>query len=254
MTVGCACIYKLFADGQGSIWTTALEFLVSVIIGICGVTVNYQFIMKLAEEKKNTLLHRKGNVIEPIMYWFLRFQIFYWPYHLLFFWMMFNDIIPSKFMTGWWCNVMFQIGIKFGRMYIAYNSLFVALIRYLYIVHHRKVDKWDYEKVRKWFSILSITVPILIEVIGTLTIQDKFFVDQEKYQACVADYQMQNSTKPDETTALHHKHFLIGWSMNVFSKSMIRVLHYIYNCITIVVALNIAECFLYLSINRCIKR
>ena len=147
---------KARAGDPGSVFTTVLEFLFSIIVCVCGLTVNYIFMRKLEEEKRNVPLGRKGNVIEPIMRWFLKFQMIYWPYHLTFFWMIHeNHIIPSDNMTGWWCNVIAQIGIKFGRLIIAYNSTFIALVRYLYIVHHNRVDKWNYEKVRKWFGLFK---------------------------------------------------------------------------------------------------
>ena len=134
----CTCLYASYAEHKPiSNYTTVLELLFSVIITICGVTLNIKFLKQLREEKRNTPLNRKGNVIEPIMRWLCAFQIFYWPYHLSFFWIIYNEMIPSEKMNGWWCNAMMQVGVKFGRMIVAYNSFFVALVRYIYIVHHK---------------------------------------------------------------------------------------------------------------------
>ena len=88
----CTCVYKTFVDEQISTWSTVLELLFSFIIGTFGVILNYVFLKKLQVEKRGTLLGRKGNVIEPIMSWFCVFQIIYWPYYLVYFWVLVNGI------------------------------------------------------------------------------------------------------------------------------------------------------------------
>ena len=138
-----------------SIWTTILDFFFSTVIGVLAVMVNYSFMKKLEEEKRLKPPGRKGNVIEPVMRLFCKIQMVYWPYYLLYFWINFNGIIPSYLMNGWWCNVILQISIKFLRMLISWNSFFVALIRYIYIVHREKSNQWEFEQVGKWFKMLE---------------------------------------------------------------------------------------------------
>jgi hypothetical protein len=149
--ITCACIYKAWVNIPVSLWSTVLEFLFSVLICVCGEIINYRFMSKLREEKRKTPLGRKGNVIEPIMRWFCKLQMIYWPYQLLSIWVWFNEIIPFEYMNGWWCSAATLIVLKFGRMCIGWNSLFVALIRYLYIVHRQKSNQWDFEKVGRIF-------------------------------------------------------------------------------------------------------
>jgi hypothetical protein len=68
----CACLYKAVINIPVSLWSTVLEFLFSVIISVCGEIFNYRFMTKLKEEKRKTPIGRKGNVIEPIMRWYLQ--------------------------------------------------------------------------------------------------------------------------------------------------------------------------------------
>ena len=247
MTYECACIITALIDDPGSTLTTTLECVFTIIICVCGVMVNYRFMRKLEEEKRNTPLGRKGNVIEPIMRWFLRFQIIYWPYHMTCFWILYNHIIPSEYMAGWWCNVVLN-GIQIGRMSIAYNSTFVAFIRYLYIVHYKKVDKWDYEKVRKGFAISSIAIPVLIEMVGAVSSQYETFTRLEKYNDCILDYLGLNSTH----ILSPHKPILVRW-FNV-SVPLVRWIYHAYTLIFIMVFLNVIDCLLYFAIHRSIKR
>ena len=242
---------KVLRDDPGSTLTTILEGVFTIIICVCGVMVNYRFMKKLEEEKKKRPLGRKGNVIEPVMRWFLQFQIIYWPYLMTYLWIQFNYFIPSEYMAGWWCNVMSQIGIKMGRMCISYNSTFVAFIRYLHIVHYKKVDKWDYDKVRKGCAISSIAIPILLEMVGTVTSQYEEYTSLEKYNDCILDYRGLNSTH----ILTPHKSLLVRW-FNVSQRfvPLVRWIYYSYSFVTIIVFLNVIDCFLYFEIYRSIKR
>ena len=96
------CIYKVFADEPGPIWTTALALLFSIIICVVGIRLIYVFINKLKVEKKSKLPGRKVNVIEPLMSLYCAFQMIYWPFNLLFLWIMHNQVVPAEYMNSWW--------------------------------------------------------------------------------------------------------------------------------------------------------
>ena len=152
----CMCLVESFHEKNLSILQPILTFIFSLIISICGVFLNYKFLKKLKIERRNKPLGRKGNVIEPIMRWFLVIQIIYWPYQLLMFHraMYYNIIsmIPPLCPFYIWSIIL-------GRTTVAYNSIFVVLIRYVYIVHERKASQWDFEKVGRRFQIASICTP-----------------------------------------------------------------------------------------------
>jgi hypothetical protein len=108
---------------------------------------------KLREEKRKTPIGRKGNVTEPIMRWYCKLQMIYWAYQLLYLWGIVNGIIPFEFMNGWWCTASSTV-IKLGRMCIGWNSLFVALIRYIYIVHRQKSNQCTPLLKKSTYSIM----------------------------------------------------------------------------------------------------
>ena len=156
----CACFCKAYVNSPVILWSTVLEFIFSVMIIVCGEIINYRFLRKLREEKRTIPVGRKGNVIEPIMRWYCKLQMIYWPYHLFTIWAVFNEIIPFQYMNGWWCSLATFIPVRFGRMTIAWNSVFVALIRYIYIVHRKKSNQWEFENVGRYFRISSIAIPV----------------------------------------------------------------------------------------------
>ena len=184
------------------------------------------------------------------MRWFCVFQMTYWPYHLLTFWIMTNEIIQSEQMNGWWCSAMLAIGVRFGRMIVAYNSLFVAMIRYVYIVHRQKANQWEFEKVGRCFQIASIAVPVAIECVGVFVDSYQQYTNLPGFDECVAFYQGLNNTigmaisRPSS----------VEWTMNYVPESLVLGIYYPYMCITGAVFLNIPEGVFYLRIHQSISR
>ena len=166
----CMCFVESFHEKSLSILEPILTFVFSLIISICGVFLNYKFHKKLKIERRNKPLGRKGNVIEPIMRWFLVIQIIYWPYQFLMFhrFMYYNIIsmIPPFCPFYIWSIIL-------GRTTVAYNSMFVVLIRYVYIVHERKANQWDFEKVGRRFQIASISTPLIQVIVLGFSISPK---------------------------------------------------------------------------------
>ena len=245
----CQCIYKTFVESSTSLYSTMIDLLLSVIIGASGISINYAFLKKLREEKRKTPLGRKGNVIEPIMRWFCFLQIFYWPYHLAYFWVNFNEIIPSENMNGWWCNVL-TLSVELGRIYIAFNSLFIALIRYIYIVHHQKSNQWEFQKVGKLFGISSIAGPVFFEIVRTFVNDHKPYRNQDGFEECISDNLDFNKTNQTQIP----QPYPLAWTIQYFPDSVVAITRDICLIILMVVMSNIAEFFLYFQIYRNIQR
>ena len=249
--LACMCLYSSVVNNHVSNWLSPLEFLFSIIIIICGLTVNCKFLKNLREEKRNTPPNRKGNVIEPLMRWFCVIQMIYWPYHLLYFWNRENQIIQSEYMDGWWCDA-FAIGIKFGRMIVGSNSLFVALIRYIYIVHRKTANQWEFENVGRIFQFASIAVPVAMESVGLFT--DHPWISlvrtQPKFIQCVATHEGLNSTE----SLIIPKFTTQELALKYVPESIIFGVNCVYSFISVVIFLNLTEGFFYLRIHQIISR
>ena len=246
----CTCIYQTFVDEFRSTWSTVLELLFSIVIGSCGVRLNYVFLKKLQAEKRIKLPGRKGNVVEPIMSWFCVFQIVYWPYYLVHFWILFNGIVPSHCMNGWWCPAT-MYAIKFGRFIIGYNSLFVALIRYLYIVHHQKSNQWEFVRVAKIFQISSFVVPLAINVTELFTSSHlTWLLNHSNFKECIAFHHGVNSTD----TLKIPESITVEWTMDYLPEWIVESVSYVITFIQVIALFNILEGFLYLQMYRSITR
>ena len=167
---------------------------------------------------------------------------------MLFLWIMSNQIIPSKYMDGWWCYAIYPIGIKFGRICIGYNSLLIALIRYIYIVHHEKANQWEFAKVGKLFRRLGIAIPLCLETIGIFTQSVSGLTSHENFPECFASYQGLNNTEYIKIESWDK------WTMNFVPEWIVATVGYVVLVIHAIVLLNVCEGFLYLAIYKSITR
>ena len=245
----CLCMYEAYIDPPMSIWTLMLDFVCSLVIGILGVIVNYKFIAKLQKEKKSKPEGRKGNVIEPVMQLFCKVQIIFWPYYLLYFWFSLNGIIPLSLYSDWACILAGQ-AIKFGRNIIAWNSFFVALIRYTYVVHREKMNQWEFDQVGKWFGFASIVIPIFFNTIDTFTNGLWEYQDGDAFKNCIALSLGLNNTNNMNIPNIYP----YAWTVEYLPQYLILSIYYTVWVLKVVIYANIADGYLYLSIYRCIKR
>ena len=241
------CLLKTFKDEPVATWSTILEFLFSVLIGVCGVTVNDRYRKKLQEETRNTPAGRKGNVLEPIMRWYCILQMIFWPYELLLLWITTNEVIPFEWVPFWIRPILYYV-MRFGRMSIAYNSLFVALIRFLYIVHRQRANQCDFERTGRWFQIASIAIPIVLQTLHIFTSDGgEHFAISDRFGDCLASF---NSSYTTENV----RQFGLELALRVLPSPLVLTLRYIYIIITVIVICNAAEVFLYIKIFQSMQR
>ena len=247
----CACIYKTFIDEPVTLWTTILEFVISIIISVCGIVINYRFVKKLSEEKRHTPIGRRGNIIEPVIRWNCCFQMVFWPYDLLYFWINQNEIISSKFIyqNSWLCDVL-TLSVRFGRIAIAYNSFFATLIRYFYIVHQQKANQWNFENVAKRFIFFSIFTPLVVETIGTMTNPYTEYLEEDELNTCVEFWRSFSTNQTIVIPTAKAYDFTISF----LPKLGVDVVYHIYAIITMVVYLNFIDGWLYARIFKTMKR
>ena len=233
----CTCIVRSLRDDRGSnILPTVLEVLFNLAISIGGFLLNYKFLKKLKLERKNKPLGRKGNIIEPIMRWFLVIQIAFWPYMILLFSRL-GGIILGDTMLPSLCPFLVW-SVVLGRTIIAYNSVFVALIRYVYIVHERKANQWDFEIVGRRFQIGSLSFPIVQVIILSFTMRKP-----------EGDEIIPNTNHCSQLASL-----LINFTSKFISDPFADTIATICAAIMIFVFSNIIEICLYVRIFQRIKR
>ena len=236
----------MVADNFSETWSTILEFVISTIISMIGIILNLKFWKILQMERRCRPLGRKGNVIEPIMRWFGMLQIFFWPFELGFLWMNTNSIISHEDMPSWLCVVLSNV-LFAGRLIIAFNSFFVAFIRYIYIVHQQKANQWNFEMVGRYFQLLSIAIPLLIKTIEALCLNPKLIISRNILEECKVS--PMNVVAEEAFTVA-----AIQWTLQYFPKVFTDTLAKICLAIEFIIYFNIIEVFLYIEIFKSMRR
>ena len=243
----CACFYKvLVADKSSEILNTIFEFLFIGVVSVLGIILNLKFWKRLQQERRNRPLGRKGNVIEPIMRWFCILQIVYWPFELSFLWVNTNGVISPETLPPLLCYILSNM-MMYGRLTIAFNSLFVALVRYVYIVHQQQANQWNFDKVGRIFQILSISVPTLVKTIETFSLDPNLLVPENALKNCSDSLNATVAGEPFITSTLQ-------WTLQYVPKSITDISSIICLAIELVAYFNFIEVFLYYKIFRSMKR
>ena len=146
--------------------------------------------------------------------------------------------------------MILQITIVFGRIYISSVSFFVALVRYVYIVHRETANQWDYERVGKLLKIMSVVVPTVFDSIATFVNPYKQYQKGEKFENCISDYLGGNTTINTATI----NGYPYAWTLQYVPEDIILGIYYTLVVVSVIVVLQLAEGFFYLEIYRTIKR
>ena len=237
------CRYNFFVDIPQNTYVMILGFILSLVIIVSGIILNANFFIKLKEQKRRRQIGRKGNVIEPLMKIFCLFQMIYWPMELIFMWVNTNGIISSYQMPTWLLYLFYEL-IRFGRTYLASNSIFIALIRYLYIVHHRKLNQYDFENVAKLFQSLSIMTPLAIELVSMFSFSANF-CQLESFNDDPFEFASTQEFIQKET---------VEWTMRYLPKQIVSSMGLFYVTTKILIVSNILEVLIYTKIFRSIER
>ena len=137
-----------------------------------------------------------------------------------------------------------------GRICISFNSLFVALIRYVYIVHQAKANQWNFENVGKLMQISSIIIPVSFETFGVFVHTHTYYQTQEGFPECIADILGLNTT---ENMKIPDPYFPT-LTTQLLPQVAINIMNVIYGVVLMVVFSNLVECFLYFRIHRSIQK
>ena len=244
----CLCFYKFIVDDSITNVSTVTGFVASVAVIVSGILLNYGMWNKLAIEKKKAPVWKRGNLVEPVMSCFCILQIIYWPYDLLYLWVNTNEVIPADYMLPWICNLLLIL-LKAGRICISYNSLFVALIRYFYIVHWKRANLWDFERIAKIVKRASIAIPVVMEIVGSFTVEISYNHIDDAHHCLTSLDNSRNMTNEEDL-----KPPGVEFALQYLPQSVITASSYVYITLTGLVVLNVSESFLYLRIFNNMKR
>ena len=133
--------------------------LMSCITLPLGILIN----RKLYRNIKNEEHLEKGKLVQRIMKTFSLLQCFTWPLFTIFLGVFSTcnsvfEISEDPLAASFVCA--FRFAYNLNRDYVSFNSLIIAISRYILVVYERKAEKFGIQKLRNLLISLCFGVPI----------------------------------------------------------------------------------------------
>ena len=109
------------------------------------------------------MLKRDQSILKDITYTVIIAQIIYCPL-LVFLVTSTNFLYPLNKVIGQWFCYISRFVLYFVANIIFFHSCVAAFMRYLFIVHSRKVEFYGKEKLKMIFVLLSILIPLIVTI------------------------------------------------------------------------------------------
>ena len=143
----------------------SLYFIAACALMVLGVIVN----KRLYQNVKNEEHLEKGKVIQRILKTFAWVQCYGWPSIIcLAFILKLNaevlDLIPIPVLHR--CIKVLRAMYTMINNYVGFNSLIIAITRYLFIIHDGVAERIGIKRLRSIFVALSIGIPMITSMIN----------------------------------------------------------------------------------------
>ena len=240
--------YKLGTTGDVLYYDSDTSHIVnlvcqSLLFGI-GLFLNVKIIQQNKVEKHKTwLLHISHAVVTTIHFGFrVPFQaITYFVPHL------------SSHIGSWICYIA-AFNSFYGFQELTTHSLWIALEKYILIVHHLKARVFGEDKIEKIFFWLNVMCPVFLSTIPMVT---NDYDNRAEVRNCfgVTD----KTVQPSNSSSSGRVNFLFC-DVSGYSETMVIVPYIVqFFCtsralVNIVVATNLLEGFFYYKIFKSMKR
>ena len=113
------------------------------------------------------ILKKENGLVKDVAKLFTATQMIFWPFWLLL--TTSTDFVhPLNIVIGQWFCTFSWFFFFLCWTIIAFHSFIVALMRYFFIVHDKKVAAYGKEKAKKVFLLLSFLIPLLVVIWGAI--------------------------------------------------------------------------------------
>ena len=145
-----------------------------VIIIPIGITVSIKLYKNISKESHK----EKGKVIQRIMKTYAFLQCFTWPCLMVWYGILHVNSEMKFFPESWMRNIIFltRFILILHTDYVSFNSLIIALCRYIFLIFERHAEAFGINKMRKYFITGSVAIPIIRAIFHqcTVPIEDNF--------------------------------------------------------------------------------
>ena len=169
---------KPFQYKEPLYFTNELDFVIIVSQAIVGTLVNRKLLKDMKDDERNSSPSLIQNVMafrtKSIMIVIPTFSLLHWSLTL-------NYRFPDLFYQTLCYE---QYNAIFWRFYFGFTSLIISSMRYFFIVHNEKALLLGKERVKKFFELLSVMVPLIMTVLHACTLSVPPSVRNMAHKSC----------------------------------------------------------------------
>ena len=163
-----------------------IDLFISMAISVVGVAINWKHLRNINEDYRKRDSGTDGCILNNILKCNAKVIIVVCPYYLLLFWFLNENYeLPPWFQYALCYD---QYIVTTLRIYVAFNSLVIATMRYIFIVHNKLVLKFGKANVKTMFYYGSIAIPVFLGVLNGCSIKLPRHVQQLPQTICVDFY------------------------------------------------------------------
>ena len=227
-------------------FSSIARLIVSVLISLLGILINIKYLKDMRDEDRNRGPNSNGLLTKRVMTTYTITLMIFVPASLIL-----HCVLTEEFELPRWFlhSLCYQAYIWQGiRIYLAFNSLVVAAMRYLFVVHDNDILQFGMEKAKRLFYYGSIAIPIMIEIILACTVPMSItpMSNLETAVICTSSYQKPNSRTYLNSTPTHDFDLPIHSFVNQYISS--DILYYLRGFVFVLLVIvfgNVAEGILY---------
>ena len=145
-----------------------IDPIIISLIMICGILVNWKFLNNMKDDDRERGPNSNGLLIRDIMGTHAKTQMIAWPTLWVIFWMLHVDVPFPDWLQPCFCYI--KLFAYIFRIYFAFNSLAVAAMRYIFIVHNSCITSFGIIKTKTILYYGSLFVPLMIAIMSECTI------------------------------------------------------------------------------------
>ena len=169
-------------------FSSIASLIVSVFISLLGILINIKYLKDMREEDRNRGPNSNGLLIKRVMTTYTITLMMFVPTGLILHWVLNEDFeLPRWFLHSLCYQAYIWQGI---RIYLAFNSLVVAFMRYLFVVHNNAILQFGMEKAKNLLYYGGIAIPITIQILCACTIPTS---NIRAATLCISSYQKLNN-------------------------------------------------------------
>ena len=159
---------KPFHYDEPLYFSSIIDLIIITVMSVLIIIVNRKYLNDMDEDDRTRHPGTPTCLISDVMRTRTKFAMVLIPYYYAFAWFLSQGI----YFPDWFYHLLCydQYLKMFLQFFFSLTSLIIAVMRYAFIVHNRKVLAFGKDKTKKMFHYGSVLIPLVLAALHALTI------------------------------------------------------------------------------------